>query len=129
MLQQATKQHNAQKTTLEVDEGDIPSKVYQWVLSWCKIETGELLDNIVQKRERLSDLVEANYSSLAEERRELPGQNESMQQLDVNFKEDETRIRSLLSDLEAEQALLDEEDASYQVPVFLRIIVCPATAA
>ena len=113
MHQQATEQHNGQQLTLEVDEADVPSEVYQWVLSWCAMETGHLLNG---SREQLTDLVQTNKSSLQEEREQLAEQHENLEELDEKYKQDETRIDSLLTDLKAEQALLDDEDMSYQVP-------------
>ena len=113
MHQQATEQHNGQQLTLEVDEADVPSEVYQWVLSWCAMETGHLLNG---SREQLTDLVRTNKSSLQEEREQLAEQHENLEELDEKYKQDETRIDSLLTDLKAEQALLDDEDMSYQVP-------------
>ena len=113
MHQQAAEQHNGQQLTLEVDEADVPSEVYQWVLSWCAMETGHLLNG---SREQLTDLVQTNTSSLQEEREQLAEQHENMEGLDDKYKEDVTRVDSLLSDLKSEQALLDDEDTSYQVP-------------
>ena len=105
-------QHEAQKTARANDEADVASEVHVWLLSWCAMETGDLLD---EDRALLANLKLTNESLLSSEKDQLAEQHSAMQLLDGRYSEGQDRITSLLEALQAEQQILNAEDSSYQV--------------
>ena len=112
--QHATEQHEVQKTARSNDEADVASEVHVWLLSWCAMETGDLLD---EDRALLANLKLTNESMLISEKGQLEEQHSAMQLLDSRYNEGRDRITSLLETLQAEQQILNAEDSSYQVCV------------